>query len=175
MSLRTSSSRGLRLASVAAALVALNAAAARGASSLRTIPVGTGPQGAAANFRTHTLYVPNSGDNTVSVVDIARCGARAASGCAQQAPVIHVGSLPLGVSVDEASDTVYVANALDNTVTVIDGARCRAGDASGCDSAKGTVRVGPLRQRTRGGPDHAHGVRDRPGRSPGDRDRDRRE
>jgi YVTN family beta-propeller protein len=111
-------------------------------ASLASVPVGTGPAFAAENYRTHTLYVPNSGDGTVSVVNLAGCSSLDVSGCARKSPVIRVGNLPLGLAVDQATNTVYVADAGDNTVSVIDGATCDASDTSGCGQKPATVAVG---------------------------------
>jgi YVTN family beta-propeller protein len=105
-------------------------------------PVGTGPVFAAENDRTHTLYVPNSGDGTVSVVNLATCSSLNVSGCAHRSSVIKVGNLPLGIGIDQATNTVYVANAGDSTVSVIDGATCDASDTSGCGQRPATVAVG---------------------------------
>jgi YVTN family beta-propeller protein len=109
---------------------------------LAAAPVGTGPAFAAENYRTHTLYVPDSGDGTVSVVNLTACSALNVSGCAHKSPVIRVGKTPLGIAVDQATNTVYVANADDNTVSVIDGATCDASDTSGCGQRPATVAVG---------------------------------
>jgi len=111
-------------------------------ASLASAPVGTGPAFADENYRTHTLYVPNSGDGTVSVVNLKACSALNVSGCAHKSPVIRVGRIPLGIAVDQATNTVYVANAGDNTVSVINGATCDAGDTSGCSQKPATVAVG---------------------------------
>jgi YVTN family beta-propeller protein len=110
--------------------------------ALAAAPVGTGPAFAAENYRTHTLYVPDSEDGTVSVVNLATCSSLNVSGCARQSPVIRVGNLPLGLAVDQATNTVYVANAKDNTVSIINGATCDASDTSGCGQRPATVAVG---------------------------------
>lgn len=110
--------------------------------SLPSIPVGTAPQSAAEDYTSHTLYVANSGDNTVSVVNLATCSSGNVSACAQASPTIRVGSLPLGVAVDEATDTVYVANSVDDTVSVINGATCNATDHAGCGRTPATVPAG---------------------------------
>jgi YVTN family beta-propeller protein len=110
--------------------------------ALLSIPVGAAPQSAAEDYTTHTLYIANSGDNTVSVVNLATCSSGNLSGCAQVSPTIGVGSLPLGVAVDEATATVYVANAADNTVSVVDGATCNATDHAGCGQTPPTVPAG---------------------------------
>jgi YVTN family beta-propeller protein len=110
--------------------------------SLPSIPVGNTPQFAAEDYDTHTLYVANSGDNTVSVVNLATCSGGNVSGCARTSPTITVGNLPLGVAVDETTDTVYVANAVDNTVSVINGVTCNATDSADCGNTPITVAVG---------------------------------
>ncbi len=51
--------------------------------------------------------------------------------------------LPSGVAVDMATDTVYVANAGANTVSVFDGATCSAMVSSGCGQLPAEVPVGP--------------------------------
>jgi YVTN family beta-propeller protein len=104
--------------------------------------VGNAPVFAAQDQKTQTLYVTNSGSNTVSVVNKARCSSLHASGCARHWPVVAVGSLPLGMAVDQATDTVYVANANAGTISVIDGATCSATDTSGCGQKPTTVSVG---------------------------------
>ena len=56
--------------------------------------------------------------------------------------MVAVGHLPLGLAVAQATDTVYVANAKDGTVSVINGATCNGGDISGCGRKPTTVPVG---------------------------------
>lgn len=76
-----------------------------------TVSVGAGPVAAAVDPSTHTLYVVNSPDDTVSIVDGAT---HTVTG------TISVGQDPAAVAVDSGTHTVYVAN-LDQTVSVIDG------------------------------------------------------
>ncbi|MFZ0130431.1 MAG: YncE family protein [Candidatus Dormiibacterota bacterium] len=110
-----------------------------------TIAVGGGPWGLAVNFATDTVYVANwgggSGD-TVSVIDGATCNATNHSGCGQTPPTVSVGGGPVGVAVDQATDTVYVANSADTTVSVIDGVSCNATNHSGCGQNPPTISVG---------------------------------
>lgn len=88
------------------------------------------------------------GSNTVSVIDGATCNAAVTSGCAHTPPAITVGGGPNGVTVDQATDTVYVANdgpGDDNsghTVSVINGATCNGQVTSGCGQTPTTVQVG---------------------------------
>ena len=61
--------------------------------------------------RTHTVFVANSQDNTVSVIDGTNNTVIGE---------IEVGNLPIGVGV-LSLESVFVANSQDNTVSVIDG------------------------------------------------------
>ena len=105
-----------------------------------TIPVGHGPGGVAVDPAAGTVYVTNSGGDTVSVID-------AATGTVT--PIL-VGTRPVGVAVDPAAGTVYVANSGNGTVSVIDAATSSVtattsvgGDPWGVavDPAAGTVYV----------------------------------
>jgi YVTN family beta-propeller protein len=110
--------------------------------STPAVTVGAAPFGAAIDGETHTLYVANLGDNTVSVIDAATCNAVVTSGCGQAPATVAVGNGPDGLAVDQTTDTVYVANFNDNTVSVIDGATCNAIVTSGCGQTPPTVTVG---------------------------------
>ena len=118
------------------------AAFASARSGLHVAPVGSGPVFAAENYKTHTLYVTNSNDNTVSVINTAACSTLDLSGCKKHAPVVRVGHLPLGLAVDQATNSVYVSDAIDGRVSVINGATCNASDSSGCSQKPATVSVG---------------------------------
>ncbi len=107
--------------------------------------MGIDPQDAALDPATHTLYVvnsPHTGQGSVSVLDVATCNAQATSGCGRAFPTISVGSSPGNVAVDQATDTIYVTNANDNNVSVIDGASCNAEVTTGCNRTPPTVAVG---------------------------------
>jgi YVTN family beta-propeller protein len=60
---------------------------------------------------TYTVYVANSGSNTVSVIS--------AENNTKIGEDISVGEAPAAIGVDQASGTVYVANSFSNTVSVI--------------------------------------------------------
>ncbi len=100
------------------------------------------PLGAAVDEKTDTVYVPNIANNTVSVINGAICNAEVTSGCGQTPTIVKVGSGPNVDTVDQATDTVYVANGNTDTVSVIDGATCNAKVTSGCKKTPPTVKVG---------------------------------
>lgn len=107
-----------------------------------TFKVGHFPQDLRVDIATDTIYVVNAGDNTVSVVNGATCNAHDASGCSQAASTVNVGAGPFALAIDQATDTIYVANGNENSVSVIDGATCNAADTSGCGQTPPTVAVG---------------------------------
>lgn len=111
-----------------------------------TTPTGLGPAALDVNHRTGTLYVPNQEANTVSVVDTAACNATNRSGCRRHWPTITVGEFPRSAAVDEPTNTIYTANYVGNSISVIDGSRCNAATATGCGDASPTVGVpgGPI-------------------------------
>jgi YVTN family beta-propeller protein len=98
--------------------------------------------GVAVDGSTKTVYVANLGAGTVSVVNSATCNAAQKGGCTKPAATIDVGGEPGGIAVDEATDTLYVANLQGSTVWVIDGATCNATDQQGCSRPPATVTVG---------------------------------
>jgi YVTN family beta-propeller protein len=107
-----------------------------------TTTVGNGPNGIAVDQRTDTIYAANQDDNTVSVINAAACDTVVSSGCGRTWPTVAVGAFPQSVAVDEQTDTIYVANLNDNSVSVIDGATCNATVTSGCGQAPATAPVG---------------------------------
>jgi len=60
--------------------------------------------------------------------------ATASAASAPQAghPQIHVGGFPTGMSLDPATDTVYVGNGTDNNLSLINGRTCNSVAVSGC-------------------------------------------
>src|SRR4051794_5303630 len=101
----------------------------------RTSATGDGPQSAALEAATRTLYVTNSNTNTISVLDVSRCTAHRGSGCDEMAATVTVGNTPIGLALDPGTGTLYAANLGDRTVSVLDASRCNAVDASGCGRA----------------------------------------
>ena len=121
-----------------------------GSASVGSAPTGLGPSALAVDAATQTIYVangnnangPDAGGDTVSVIDARRCNAQDVSRCKGPWPTIKVGNLPSGVAIDKATDTVYVANVGDSTVSVFNGATCNAEETQGCGQTPATVPVG---------------------------------
>jgi YVTN family beta-propeller protein len=78
-----------------------------------SISVVSRPYGVAFDASTHTAYVTNSLDNSVTVIDEL-------TGIVTS--TIAVGSFPAGVVVNAITNTIYVTNENDNSVSVINGA-----------------------------------------------------
>ena len=116
-----------------------------------SVVLGGSPGTPAANPRTNTIYVPiqcttnfcgpDKPGHVVDVIDAATCNANARSGCRVVATA-RVGSAPLAAVVDERTDTVYVTNGNDGTVSVLNGAQCNAKLARGCGTPVATIKVG---------------------------------
>ena len=112
---------------------------------VRKIKDSKGPAALDIDVATDTIYAANAGSgngNTVSVIDGATCNGTDGSGCGRAPHIITVGSGAFWAAVDQASDTVYVANNNDGTVSVIDGARCNARVTAGCGGRWPTVPTG---------------------------------
>jgi DNA-binding beta-propeller fold protein YncE len=116
----------------------------------RTVPDKAGPDWLGVDTATNTVYAANSGSqgggDTVSVIDGAACTGHTGRGCGRIAATVTVGTNPFALAVDQASDTVYVANFVndfnDGSVSVINGARCNARVTSGCHRMPAAVRSG---------------------------------
>jgi YVTN family beta-propeller protein len=126
-----------------------NAEALKGCSTQRVgtvaLPAGSGPEGIGINTVTDTVYVADTRDNELSVINGTTCNATVRSGCAQMPALLADPSGPGPVAVDSATDTVYVANPIlsgNDTVSVFDGATCDGVVTSGCGQAPKTVHVG---------------------------------
>jgi DNA-binding beta-propeller fold protein YncE len=121
-----------------------------GSALVGSAPVQRGPSAVAVDRATNTIYVangnnangPTPGGDTVSVIDGRRCNALDVSRCPGPWPTIKVGDLPSSITVDQATDTVYVTIGGSNTVAVFNGATCNALDTSGCGQAPAHARVG---------------------------------
>jgi DNA-binding beta-propeller fold protein YncE len=113
---------------------------------VKTIKDHLGPAAVAVDLATDTVYAANDGPNgnghTVSVINGATCNGSTSTGCGQQVPTVSVGANPYWDTVDQATNTIYVANHNDGTVSVINGATCNAAVTSGCAHAPPMVTTG---------------------------------
>jgi DNA-binding beta-propeller fold protein YncE len=81
----------------------------------------------------HTVYVVNQKNDNLAAVDTNACNGRDLPACATlNPPTIHTGGDPESVVVNQDTQTLYTANQIDNTVSVIDASRCNADTTSGC-------------------------------------------
>ncbi|TEX50137.1 MAG: hypothetical protein B7C55_12200 [Actinomycetales bacterium mxb001] len=79
---------------------------------VKTIRVGSGPQGVAVDSADDVVYVTNADSDSMSIID---------GTTATVAATVDGFSEPVGVAVNEADDIVYVANADDSSVVSISG------------------------------------------------------
>ena len=109
-----------------------NSTVQSGCAAFPTVDVGNDPQAVAVDAATGTVYVtngdndtPSTADNTVSIINTETCNAMIQSGCyagpSDNSPYVNVGNDPVAVAIDPATDTAYVANQNDNTVSVVAG------------------------------------------------------
>jgi DNA-binding beta-propeller fold protein YncE len=80
-----------------------------------------------------TVYVVNQKNDNLAAVDTTVCNGSHLPTCATLTPpTIHTGGDPESVIVNSDTQTLYTANQIDNTVSVIDASRCNAHTTSGC-------------------------------------------
>jgi DNA-binding beta-propeller fold protein YncE len=112
--------------------------------TVASIPVGPDAAGLDLNTRTKTLYVDSPSAGTVSVVDTRYCRAGNTLGCSGTHGVVTVVGVPLGISVNARTNTVYVGDLFDH-ISVIDGRTCRGGEVLGCSAPAATISAdGPF-------------------------------
>jgi DNA-binding beta-propeller fold protein YncE len=116
----------------------------------RTVRDKAGPDSVSVNVATDTIYTANAGlsgnGDTVSVIDGATCNGHTGRGCGRTPASVTVGASPSAVAVDQATDTVYVADYVNEfnggSVSVVNGARCNARTTAGCGDTPPAVPTG---------------------------------
>ena len=115
----------------------------------RTVTDSAGPSWIDINVATDAVYVANvppSGHGTVSVINGAACNGHTGRGCGKVPATVTVGVNPSALAVDQANDTVYVANFANESsggsVSVINGARCNGKTTAGCGQTPPAVPTG---------------------------------
>jgi DNA-binding beta-propeller fold protein YncE len=110
------------------------------------IKAGFNPWGIAVDQATDTIYTANIADGehagTVSVINGATCNGTDHTGCGQTPAKVAAGFGAVGVTIDPATNTVYVTNIEDTSVTMINGATCNGSDTSGCGQTAAKAAVG---------------------------------
>jgi hypothetical protein len=103
---------------------------------------GPGPLATAGDQASHTLYVANGGENTVSMINMATCNAAIVSGCGRIPASFPIGSRQLLLAVDPGRHALYVVGA--STLSVISTKTCNVAGTGGCptQSPPGTVAPG---------------------------------
>jgi DNA-binding beta-propeller fold protein YncE len=104
------------------------------------IHTGSHPEGTLLDSQTQTLYTADEVDNTISVIDAARCTATITRGCRQPPPAITLPG-PGNPTADPAVATLYVPTGTD-AVTMINTRACNAHRHHGCTMTPATVTVG---------------------------------
>ena len=109
------------------------------------------PWGIAVDQATDTIYTANIADGehpgTVSVINGATCNGTDHTGCGQTPTTVAAGFGSVGVAIDPATDTVYVTNIEDTSVSMINGATCNGADTTGCGQTPAEGRGRQLPQR----------------------------
>ena len=137
--------RGRRVAIFGALAASILVLASVAGARHPQIKVGGFPTGIAVDSATGTVYVGNGTTDTLSLIDGARCNARDTAGCGQHVAAVTAGADPIGVAVEESTNTVYVVNA-SGALAVVNGRRCNAANRSGCREQPASVRVGKFPQ-----------------------------
>ena len=106
-----------------------------------TVTVGSRPTGLAYDAQNQTLYSANQTSNSLSVVATKSCHTGYSKGCAEHVGTVAVGknAQPQGVVLDPSTGTLYVANAGNDAVSVVNAKICNATDLSGCGQVPPTI------------------------------------
>ena len=81
----------------------------------------------------------------MSAINSLTCHAAHKSGCRRRPATSQVGKGPQAVIIDPATGTIYAANFVDSTVSVINPAGCDAATTRGCRHEAPTAAAGPAR------------------------------
>ena len=91
---------------------------------------------------TQALYVSSQDTNLAWVLDGSKCNATTTDGCTKNAPTTSTGNGPSGLDINPNTQTLYVANQSDNTVSIIDTSACNQHQLAGCNQTWQTAPVG---------------------------------
>jgi DNA-binding beta-propeller fold protein YncE len=98
-----------------------------------TVRVGNDPSSSlVVDQPSRTLFVVNTGSDTISAVDARDCRAGDVSGCSRADLTIRTGGVPFWVELDAQTQTLYVPEHLDEDIAAFDVGSCNARQRSGC-------------------------------------------
>jgi DNA-binding beta-propeller fold protein YncE len=132
----------LLLGAAALAAVAVNPNPPKLPWRVPTVNVGNNPVTSVVDQATHTVYVANVADDTVSVIDGNRCNSSNASRCSPVA-TLTVGPNPVFMAFDPSTGTLYTTliGGTGNTIAVVNANTCNARNTSGCGQTPAVVTV----------------------------------
>ena len=94
------------------------------------------------NRATQTLYVSSQDTSFAWVLDGSKCNATRTDGCTKNVPTTPTGNGPSGLDINPNTETLYVTNQGDNTVSVIDASACNQHQTAACNQTWQTAPVG---------------------------------
>ena len=109
---------------------------------LGTVDVGIGPEGVAYAQDKMLMYVTNADDNTVTILDTAGGTDNTVGNVDDVLGTVDVGNFPRGVAYAQDKMLMYVVNAFDDTITILDTAGGTDNTVGNADDVVGTVAVG---------------------------------
>ena len=112
-----------------------------------TAATGTAPDGLAIDRTTHTLYVSNGIDNSVSIIDTPSCNTTTTAGRDAHPLAIPLSGSPAGGALDSLTGTLLVpvfnlAGDIASAVSLIDTTRCSARHTAHCDQPLPAMTIG---------------------------------
>ena len=120
-----------------------NATVTSGCAHSRSVSTGgQDPIGVAVDSSTGTIYVVNGGSNNLAVLNANRCDAIDQSGCSDRPTIVNIPGGPEFLSLNPATQTLYIADTTGGTVSVLNTKSCNATSTSGCAHALGSIPVG---------------------------------
>ena len=130
-----------------AALLALSSAGVAGATTgAHPVSVGLPPTAVVLDHQAHTAYVAvtDGVSSQIAVVDTAHCTPVASTGCPGAVAAVHLpdGAAPSALAFDAKNHTVYVADADNGGVEMINAATCSAAHKAGCTAAPKAIGLG---------------------------------
>jgi DNA-binding beta-propeller fold protein YncE len=111
-------------------------------ASQASVRVGNEPNSALViDQPSRTLFVVNTGSDTISAVDVDNCRAGDVSGCARPDLTIQTGGVPFWIELDPQTETIYVPEHLDEDVAAFGVETCNARRRSGCRHEAPTAAI----------------------------------